>query len=72
MLSFYHRKNEEMKKLEEDGEDEDAINKLIKEKEKEKKKNKDSSDKRIIIKPEAILPDTKKKLVTDSLPQGND
>ena len=53
--------------MEEDGEDEDAINKLIKEK--EKKKNKDSSDKKITIKPEAILPDTKKKPVPDSLPQ---
>ncbi len=49
--------------MEDDNEDENAIEKLIKEK--QNKKNKDSSEKKL-IKAEAILPDNKKKVVNDS------
>jgi penicillin-binding protein 2 len=51
-----------------DGEDEDAINKLIKEKqEKEKKDKEKEKENKLVEKPAAILPDDKKKSLTDSI-----
>ncbi len=51
--------------LEDTGDEEDAITKLIKEK--QEKQNKDSSNKKQIIKVEAILPDKKKPVPEDTL-----
>jgi penicillin-binding protein 2 len=57
-----------------DGEDEDAINKLIKEKqEKEKKDKEKEKEKKLVEKPSAILPDDKKKIpLTDSITKKDD
>lgn len=49
----------------EDGEDEDSINKLIKERQ-EKEKKKDSSNKKMVVPAEALLPEKKKPSLADS------
>jgi penicillin-binding protein 2 len=49
-----------------DAEEEDAIAKLIKDKQDKEKKDKES-EKKIADKPDAILPDDKKKIITDTI-----
>jgi penicillin-binding protein 2 len=56
--------------LEDEGEDDDAISKLIKEK--QGKEKKDSGDKRTIIHTEGILPDKQKKISPDSLTKNDE